>query len=129
MHELTILFDGGCPLCKREVNFLKKRDLNNKLFFVDINDKSYDKSLIADIDYITAMERIHAVDSEGIVLKDLDVFRRAYQLIDIGWVYSPTKWPFFAYLFNQLYSAWAVNRLFLTRRPNINKLCQERCSS
>ena len=38
-NKLTFLFDGGCPLCLRETNFLKKRDTLNQIAFIDINSK------------------------------------------------------------------------------------------
>ena len=44
-NKLTFLFDGGCPLCLRETNFLKKRDITNQIAFIDINSKDYDQSL------------------------------------------------------------------------------------
>ncbi|MGA0997844.1 MAG: thiol-disulfide oxidoreductase DCC family protein, partial [Vulcanococcus sp.] len=39
--ELTLLYDGGCPLCLREVNFLRKRDQHSRIGFVDINASDY----------------------------------------------------------------------------------------
>jgi predicted DCC family thiol-disulfide oxidoreductase YuxK len=36
-NKLIFLFDGGCPLCLRETNFLKSKDELNKIDFVDIN--------------------------------------------------------------------------------------------
>jgi len=42
-NKLTFLFDGGCPLCLRETNFLKKRDTLNQIAFIDINSKDYDR--------------------------------------------------------------------------------------
>jgi len=44
-NKLTFLFDGGCPLCLRETNFLKKRDNLNQIAFIDINSKDYNQSL------------------------------------------------------------------------------------
>ena len=38
-NKLTFLFDGGCPLCLRETNFLKKRDISNQIAFIDIRFK------------------------------------------------------------------------------------------
>jgi predicted DCC family thiol-disulfide oxidoreductase YuxK len=35
--SLTLLYDGACPLCLREVKFLKRRDLHGRLAFVDID--------------------------------------------------------------------------------------------
>ncbi len=54
-NKLTFLFDGGCPLCLRETNFLKKRDRLNQIAFIDINSKDYDQSLFNDISYSEAM--------------------------------------------------------------------------
>ena len=48
-NKLTFLFDGGCPLCLRETNFLKKRDISNQILFIDINSKDYDQSLFNEI--------------------------------------------------------------------------------
>ncbi|MGB1022597.1 MAG: thiol-disulfide oxidoreductase DCC family protein, partial [Synechococcus sp.] len=40
--DLTLLFDGGCPLCVREVRFLQRRDRQARLAFVDIDASDYD---------------------------------------------------------------------------------------
>jgi len=45
-NKLTFLFDGGCPLCLRETNFLKKRDILNQIAFIDINSKDYDRVIL-----------------------------------------------------------------------------------
>ena len=45
-NKLTFLFDGGCPLCLRETNFLKKRDILNQISFVDINSKIMTKPFL-----------------------------------------------------------------------------------
>ena len=38
MPQLTILYDGACPLCLREVRFLRSRDpRGDQLAFVDID--------------------------------------------------------------------------------------------
>ena len=41
-NKLTFLYDGGCPLCKRESDFLKGRDKFGNIKFVDINSDDYD---------------------------------------------------------------------------------------
>ena len=40
--DLTLLFDGGCPLCVREVRFLQRRDRQGRLAFVDIDASDYE---------------------------------------------------------------------------------------
>lgn len=129
MPQLSILFDGGCPLCVREVRFLEQRDQRRhgearRLAFVDINDANYDPDMHQGIGYREAMGRIHAITAEGTVLKDVAVFRRAYALIGLGWIYAPTTWLLLAPLSDALYRLWAHWRLVLTGRPTLDQLCQ-----
>jgi predicted DCC family thiol-disulfide oxidoreductase YuxK len=128
---LTLLFDGGCPLCVREVRFLERRDRDHnggqpRLAFVDIDDPTYDPAAHAGISYAEAMGRIHALAADGTVLRDVAVFRRAYELIGLGWLYAPTRWPLLGPLANALYRFWASARLRLTGRPDLEQLCAER---
>ena len=128
---LTILYDGACPLCLREVRFLEGRDgqcnaAQPQLAFVDIDAPDYLPAAHAGITYPEAMGRIHAVAADGTVLRDVAVFHRAYQLIGLGWLYAPTRWPLLGPLANSLYRLWASARLRLTGRPSLEQLCAER---
>ena len=125
--ELTILYDGGCPLCVREVNFLRRKDQRGLMQFVDINDPDYCAETWNGITYRQAMVRIHAVTSDGTVLKDVAVFRAAYRLIGLGWIYQPTTWPLIGPVIDVVYTVWARYRLLITRRPSLDQLCNERC--
>ena len=124
--ELTIFFDGGCPLCQREIDFLESRNQKAKLKFIDIN--SSDLSLMCEygITYKQAMERIHALKNDGSIIKDIEVFQEAYHLIGLGWIYAPTKLPILYGIFQFIYRIWAKYRLKLTLRPSIDKLCSSR---
>ncbi len=124
--KLILLFDGGCPFCKREVSFLRSRDSLSSIVFVDINSSDYNPNAFSGISYREAMGRIHAVSSSGEILKDLKVFREAYRLVGLGWVYAPTTWPVVGSFFDQLYRLWACWRLPLTRRPSLDQLCKLR---
>ncbi len=129
--QLTLLFDGGCPLCVREVRFLEQRDLERNapdpcIAFVDINADDYNPVAHAGISYRDAMGRIHAIAADGTVLRDVAVFRRAYELIGLGWLYAPTGWPVVGPLADWAYGIWARWRLVLTRRPSLDQLCDAR---
>ena len=131
--ELTLLFDGGCPLCLREVRFLQQRDRRRhgeapRLAFVDIDADNYDPAAYQGISYREAMGRIHAIDTNGTVLRDVEVFRQAYAVVGLGWIYAPSRWPLLAELGNWLYGIWASRRLAITGRPSIDQLCQGRRS-
>jgi predicted DCC family thiol-disulfide oxidoreductase YuxK len=132
MPQLTILYDGGCPLCLREVRFLRGRDpQGDQLGFVDIDASDYEPQDHGGIDYRAAMARIHGINADGQVLRDVEVFARAYELVGLGWLYAPSRWPLLAPLINGLYGLWAGARLRLTGRPDLEELCRsraERCS-
>ena len=124
--KLTLLFDGGCPFCLREVEFLRSRDTLNKIRFVDIDSSDYQPSFYSGISYKEAMGRIHAINESGEILKDVAVFREAYRLVGLGWLYAPTSWPILSSLIDQAYKVWARWRLPLTRRPSLEQLCKEK---
>ena len=124
--KLTIFFDGGCPLCKREVDFLQSKNQKGALRFIDINTSDFSSDLKYGITYKQAMDRIHAMKSDGSVIKDIKVFQEAYSLIGLGWIYAPTKLPILDKFIEFVYGLWAKYRLIITFRPSIEKLCSER---
>jgi predicted DCC family thiol-disulfide oxidoreductase YuxK len=131
MASLTILYDGACPLCLREVSFLRKRDVrlhadDPRLAFVDIDDPGYDPAAWGSISYGQAMGRIHALASDGSVIRDVEVFRQAYALVGLGWLYGPSRWPLLRALVDGAYRLWAGLRLRFTGRPDLETLIARR---
>ncbi|MEO0459166.1 MAG: DUF393 domain-containing protein [Cyanobacteria bacterium P01_A01_bin.114] len=125
--QIKLLYDGECPLCMREVNFLQKRDAGRGLVaFVDIAADSYQPEDNGGVDFETAMGRIHAVLPDNSVIQDVAVFRRVYEILGMGWLYAPTKWPILGPLANLLYGLWADWRLKLTGRPDLVTLVAQR---
>ena len=124
--KLTLLFDGGCPFCQREVSFLRSRDSLGFISFVDIDSPHYSPDIYSGISYREAMGRIHAITSSGEVLKGVRVFREAYRLVGLGWVYAPTTRPVLGPLVDEFYRLWARWRLLFTRRPSLDQLCKVR---
>jgi predicted DCC family thiol-disulfide oxidoreductase YuxK len=125
--KIKLLYDGECPLCLREVNFLTKRDAGRGIIaFVDIADINYIPEENGGIDFETAMGRIHAVLPDGTVIKDLEVFRRVYEELGLGWVYAITKVPLIGAIADWIYGFWAEVRLALTGRPKLEAIVKER---
>lgn len=125
--QIKLLYDGECPLCVREVNFLKKRDAGKGLVaFVDIADAAYNPAAHGGIDFETAMGRIHAVLPDGTFIKNVEVFRRVYETLGMGWIYAVTKLPIIGFVVDWVYGVWADWRLALTGRPNLATIVAER---
>ncbi len=125
--KIQLLYDGECPLCVREVNFLQRRDAGRGLVaFIDIAALDYDPHQYANISYEAAMGRIHGILADGTVLQDVAVFRRVYEILGMGWVYAATRLPGVGAIANALYRLWAKWRLALTGRPSLPNLIAER---
>ena len=126
-NKFIFLFDGGCPLCLRETKFLKKKDVSNKINFVDIDSDNYNPELYQDISYAQAMSNLHGILENGDIIKGLEVLSYAYKLVGLGWVYYPLKIDFLAPVMRLFYQLWARYRLKITNRSNIEKLCTFEC--
>ena len=125
--KIKLLYDGECPLCVREVNFLQKRDRGRGLVsFVDIADDDYNPTENGGVDFATAMGRIHAVLADGSVIQNVEVFRSVYEILGIGWIYAATKWPIIGPVVDALYGIWADWRLAVTGRPDLQTILAER---
>ena len=125
--KIKLLYDGECPLCVREVNFLTRKDAGRGIVkFVDIASPGYDPQVNAGIDFATAMGRIHGILSDGTVVKNVEVFRQVYESLGMGWVYGITRLPGLGAIADWLYGIWADWRLKLTGRPDINIIIIER---
>lgn len=91
--KIRMLYDGDCPLCLKEVDFLRKRDEGvGNIDFVDISSPDYLPQNNAGIDFGTAMGTIHAIRADGSVITGIQVFQELYEAVGLGWVYAITKW-------------------------------------
>ena len=125
--QVNLLYDGDCPLCVREVNFLRKKDNGRGIVkFTDIADLNYSAKDNGGVDFETAMGRIHAVLADGTVVKNVEVFQKTYDALGIGWIYAATKWPVIGPLVDMVYELWADKRLALTGRPSLEEVVAER---
>lgn len=125
--QIKLLYDGDCPLCLREVDFLRRKDRGRGLVaFVDIADPDYQPADHGGVSFADAMRRIHAVLPDGTVIQNVEVFRRVYEVLGIGWIYAATGWPVIGSLVDRLYDFWADRRLTWTGRPDLATLLAER---
>ena len=124
--KLTFLYDGACPLCLRETNFLKTKDSKKVINFVDIS-VDYIPQNYKGISYEEAMANLHGILGNGEIIFGVDVLAYSYELVGLGWIYFPAKIPIISNFIRYLYKYWAKYRLQITGRDNLEKLCESKC--
>jgi len=120
---IRVLFDGECPLCAREVRMLRRLDRGRgRIDFEDIAAPDFAPERYG-LDAEGVMARIHGVLPDGQVVEGVEVFRRAYAAVGLGWLLAPTRWPGLSRLSDAAYRVFARNRLRWTGRGDA---CEDR---
>jgi predicted DCC family thiol-disulfide oxidoreductase YuxK len=116
--EIRVLYDGECPLCAREIRMLERLDRGRgRIAFEDIAAQEFDASRYG-LTFEDVMARIHALLPSGEVVEGVEVFRRAYAAVGLGWLAAPTRWPALRALTDAAYRVFARNRLRWTGRAH-----------
>ena len=114
--QFTILYDGECPLCLREIRLMRRLDAGRgQLDAIDISSPEFDP-ILYQRSWETLMGKIHGVLPDGRVIEGVEVFRRSYAAVGRGWVMSWTAWPLLRPVADAAYRWFARNRLSLTGR-------------
>ena len=114
-YEIEVFFDGDCPLCTREIDLLRRLDRGERIGFLDIAAAGFDVGPVG-VPYNTLMDRIHGRLPDGRLVEGVEVFRRLYSAVGLGWLVAPTRLPGIAHALDWAYSTFAKHRLRLTGR-------------
>ena len=68
-----VFFDGQCPLCKREIDMVRRKDKLGRLRLTDISTAEY--QTLAKKDFVKMMKEIHGRYADGTFVTGVDVFR------------------------------------------------------
>jgi predicted DCC family thiol-disulfide oxidoreductase YuxK len=132
-EELNIIYDSKCNVCDLEIKFLARRDAEKinigqpKLKITDIEGTDYDPFDPANgsITYKEGTAAIHAVTSDGKVVKGVPVFALAYEQVNLGWLFKITTWPIIKHGVDICYKLFAKYRTNITRGASLDTLVQE----
>jgi predicted DCC family thiol-disulfide oxidoreductase YuxK len=113
--EFEVFFDGDCPLCVREINMLRRLDRRGAIRFTDIAARDFDPATTG-LTMAELMDRIHGRLPSGELVEGVEVFRRLYGAVGLGFLLAWTKWPLLRSLADWGYRTFAKNRLRLTGR-------------
>jgi predicted DCC family thiol-disulfide oxidoreductase YuxK len=120
--EFTLLYDGLCPLCSKEVNWLYSRNKHGRLGFKDINDADFNPAVYGKTQE-DFMAEIHGLYPDGQLIKGMGVFRETYKAVGLGWLMAATGWPVLKPLFDLIYRVFAKYRVRLAGLIAGDKSC------
>lgn len=129
MADLTLFFDGTCPLCVNEINHLKRLDRDQRIAFEDIHAEDF-TARFPDVDREEA-SAILLGDMDGRRIRGLDVTHRAWSLVGRGWLTAPLRWPLVRPISDRVYLWFAPRRYrlsgWLTGRQRCESCGGDRC--
>lgn len=114
-HAFEVFFDGGCPLCRREIAWLARLDRAGRLRFTDIGEAAFHPESLG-LDRARLMGRIHGRDQEGKIVEGVEVFRRLYGAVGFRRLVTVSRLPGVSHALDVFYDWFAKNRLRLTGR-------------
>jgi predicted DCC family thiol-disulfide oxidoreductase YuxK len=116
-EPLTVWYDGGCPLCLREIALMRRLDRRGRLRFVDVSDDTSNCPL----DRGDLLARFHVSDPQGRFYSGAAAFAAMWRAIPLlrplGLL---ALLPGATWLLERLY------RAFLRVRPTLQRWMRER---
>lgn len=114
--DVEVFFDGACPLCTKEIRFLRRLDQRRRrIRFTDIAAPGFDPASLG-IEWSALMARIHARLPDGRFVEGVEVFRRLYGAVGFGALVWLSRAPGIVQLLDWAYDVFAANRLKWTGR-------------
>ncbi|MEE1877476.1 thiol-disulfide oxidoreductase DCC family protein [Altererythrobacter litoralis] len=78
-HQLTVWYDGACPLCLREIALMRRLDRRDTIEFVDVTRSAAEN---CPIDQAQLLERFHASE-DGKLLSGAEAFAAMWRAIPL----------------------------------------------
>jgi len=113
--DFEVFYDGGCPLCRREIDWLMRRDRLKRIRFTDINAPGFAASSLGLTD-VQLLQEIHGRLPDGTIIRGVEVFRQLYGAIGFHWMAACSRLPVIRQALDIGYHLFAKNRLRLTGR-------------
>lgn len=110
----TVWFDGGCPLCRREIALMRRLDRGGRIRFVDISPP--EAAGICPINREELLARFHAQEGEGPIVSGAEAFAVMWRAIPLLRPFGTVaRWPPVRALLDGVYEGWLRVRPVLQR--------------
>ena len=118
MPDVVVWFDGACPLCVREIAWMRRLDRRNAIAFVDVSRPATEDGAGCPVDRSVLLARFHALE-DGRVVSGAAAFAPM-------WRAAPLLRPLGLATRNGLALAGLerLYRLFLRVRPRLQRAAQ-----
>jgi predicted DCC family thiol-disulfide oxidoreductase YuxK len=80
MPDLTVYYDGACPLCRAEIDYYRRRPGADAIAFVDVSSSAPGEGLSCEV----ALARFHVREPDGRLLSGAAAFARLWRALP-GW--------------------------------------------
>ena len=119
---LTVFFDGGCPLCRREIGVYSALESSKSVLFVDVCTSQSD--LPAGLDQRQLLSRFHVRDGAGVMHSGPRAFLLLWSVL--------TGWRWWVHVERVPGAMWIMERTysaFLYARPLLQRVARLRVRS
>jgi len=101
-RRFRFLHDGECPICRREVDWLKRRDRAGDLELENIAAFGFDPARYG-LSRGEVNHELHGIKPDGTIVRGMEAVREAYRSVGLGWIVAPTRLPGARFLSDRLY--------------------------
>ncbi len=112
---ITLFYDGGCPVCMKEIRWLQKHDKHSRLRLESIRADGFGERFPA-LDLEELDRLIHARLGDGRIVTGVDATLAVWCAVDKGHWIAPLRWPVVGYFADLAYRSFARNRHAIARR-------------
>jgi predicted DCC family thiol-disulfide oxidoreductase YuxK len=124
--DLTVYYDGGCPLCRAEIGHYQHCRGAERIAFVDVGRDAPQVGLGPDLDRGDALRRFHVRSADGRLVSGAAAFARLWRVLpNWRWLSRLVEVRVFG-LPLVLPLAEAAYRLSLPLRPRLARLVARR---
>lgn len=124
--KLRVYFDGQCPLCRREIDHLRRLDQHGALDLQDINTTDFAQRF-PHIDPVAADKLLHGEYADGRMIYGLDVSCEAWRLVGKGHWFAFLCWPLLKPVANAGYRLFARHRHRISALFGGKPACDSNC--
>lgn len=112
MTRLPVLFDGGCPMCRRTVGILRALDWNDRLQFVDATNAEARAFFAPTLSERDVMIEMYVIDERGRLHGGFEGYLTIARVVPLMWLPGLIgRLPGIRQLGHAVYKVIAANRV------------------